>query len=95
MRSISACQFIIHLLLSQVRPQAPGDGDFFCTSRSPSVNLPSPNFKILLDSYHYTNLLPSLPGQSHTWQEVDVDNRTINLEGLTNVSRQYLLTNNR
>ena len=48
---------IISLVLSPCSAQAPGDGDSRCTGASDAPTYPD-NEKILMDSYHYLQLLP-------------------------------------
>ena len=56
-------------LLSNAISQAPGDADVICTTPSVLVLPPSypPNFRVLMDSYHYLNLIRG------PWQQADVD----------------------
>ena len=75
------------IMLSQVMSQAPGDGDSFCTTLSISVDPPSypPNLMILMDSYHYINLIPVLDPNGGVWQQVDIDGRLGGTGGTTSV----------
>ncbi len=67
-------------LLSVVAAQAPGDGSAFCSlsSNTPLLTYPT-NIKILMDSYHYFNLLP--PQADAVW--VHVDNDKNSMPGIT------------
>ncbi len=87
MKSVFICLFALHITLSSVKSQAPGDADSFCTQESGSTPLPPypPNSRILMDSYQYISLLPAL-GRESTWQQVDVDNRSDDSGGRTDVS---------
>ncbi len=64
-----SCQFLL------VSASAPGDEDTFCVTLggSPVTTPPvhPPNSRILMDSYHYINLLP--PHGGAVWQFVDND----------------------
>ena len=61
-------------LLCLVAGGAPGDEDPICLGEELNGILPPvypPNSRVLLDSYHYFNLLP--PQDGPVWQEVDLD----------------------
>ena len=84
------------IILSQVKSQAPGDEDSFCTTLSASIIPPfyPPNSVILMDSYNYINLIPWLSPNSGVWQQVDIDGRLDVNSAATNVGSyiQLLLT---
>ncbi len=86
--SIGAIWCAVHSILLQVMSQAPGDADSFCTQESGTAPLPPypPNARILMDAYQYISLLPALAGRESTWQQVDVDNRSDDSGGRTDVS---------
>ena len=65
------------IILPQVKSQAPGDEDSFCTTLSSSIIPPfyPPNSVILMDSYNYLQLIPVLNPNSGVWQQVDIDGR--------------------
>ncbi len=69
-------------VLTMVAGQAPGDEQEMCTVSLPALNLniveDPPNGKILMDSSHYSRLLP--PNSNPVWQAVDLDNN--NPDGL-------------
>ncbi len=85
---ISIGWIVMHIMLLKVMSQTPGDADSFCIKESGSTHLPPypPNSRILMDSYQYISLLPALAGRESTWQQVDVDNRTDDSGGRTDVS---------
>ena len=64
-----SCQFLL------VSASAPGDEDSFCVNPDESSVTPPPvhppNFRILMDSFNYINLLP--PHGGAVWQFVDND----------------------
>ena len=79
------------IMLSQVMSQAPGDGDSFCTTLSASIIPPfyPPNLMILMDSYHYINLIPVLDPNSGVWQQVDIDGR-LGVNGGASIVGSYM-----
>ena len=83
------------IILPQVKSQAPGDEDSFCTTLSASIVPPSypSNFMILLDSYNYINLLPVFTPNSGVWQQVDIDGRLGGNGGTTSVGSYIQLLN--
>ena len=83
------------IILPQVKSQAPGDDDNFCTTLSASILPPSypPNSVILMDSYNYVNLIPVLTPNSGVWQQVDIDGRLGVNGGTTSVGSYIQLLN--
>lgn len=68
-------------LLAVASCGAPGDEDPFCRGFNPP-EFP-PNYRPLLDSYSYINLLP--PHVNHVWQEINNDDNNNIEEGMTKV----------
>ena len=66
---------------------APQDVDPFCNSENFSSPLFSPNTRVLMDSFHYVNLLP--PQDGAVWQQVDDDDNN-RASSRTEVSQIYL-----
>ena len=79
------------IILSQVKSQAPGDEDSFCTTLSASIIPPfyPPNSVILMDSYNYINLIPVLNPNSGVWQQVDIDGR-LGVNGGASIVGSYI-----
>ena len=79
------------IILPQVKSQAPGDEDSFCTTLSASIVPPSypPNVMILMDSYNYINLIPVLNPSSGVWQQVDIDGR-LGVNGGASIVGSYM-----
>ena len=79
------------IILPQVKSQAPGDEDSFCTTLSSSIIPPSyqPNSVILMDSYNYINLIPVLTPNSGVWQQVDIDGR-LGVNGGASIVGSYI-----
>ena len=74
---------IISLVLSPCSAQAPGDGDSRCTDDEDAPTYPD-NEKILMDSYHYIQLLPgngsgSSPIPGAVWNDRSVDGNDENI----------------
>ena len=95
MRQWLCCVVVLHFLLSLVQSQAPGDGDPFCTKLSEAVTPLAypPNTTILMDSYHYLQLLSPVPNIPSPWQQVDVDGRTSSSGISTEVSSWLAVAN--
>lgn len=86
---------VLWQIVGFVFSQAPGDADNFCTERSSSILPPvyPPNFKSLMDSYNYIELLPVIKMPDHgVWQEVDIDflTNSTNNDPTNHVSIYYL-----
>ena len=79
---------VLYFALSLVRSQAPGDGDPFCTQLSEAVTPPAypPNTRILMDSFHYLQLLSPVTNIPSAWQQVDVDDIISSSGSVTEVS---------
>ena len=94
MRQWLSCVVVLHFALSLVQSQAPGDGDPFCTQSSVAVTPPTypSNSTILMDSFHYLQLLSPVPAISSTWQQIDVDGRTTSSGASTEVSSSLCLS---
>lgn len=61
------CMVFLYIL-SMATAQAPGDEDVFCSNMLTVQDTASTTYvKVLMDSYHYANLIPS------TWQVVHKD----------------------
>ena len=81
---------LLFLVLSQtvsVPRQAPGDENEHCTVVLPSLDPPQnvfvdpPNVVPLMDSSHYSHLLP--PNNNPVWQSIDLDNNNPTGQGTT------------
>ncbi len=70
---------LLVVVLTMVAGQAPGDEQELCTVTLPALgeNLVEdpPNGRILMDSSHYSRLLP--PNTRPVWQAVDLDDNNI------------------
>ena len=79
------------IILPQVKLQAPGDEDSFCTTLSASIIPPfySSNSMILMDSFHYINLIPVLNPNNGVWQQVDIDGR-LGVNGAASIVGSYM-----
>ena len=88
MRQWLSCVVVLHFVLSLVQSQAPGDGDPFCNQLIVPVTPPTypPSTTILMDSFHYLQLLSPVPAISSSWQQVDVDGITSSSGASTEVS---------
>ena len=85
-----SCALVLLVFLARVQSQAPDDGDPFCTKLSAAVTPPAypSNSRILMDSFHYLQLLSPVPNIASVWQQVDVDGRTSSSGASTEVSRR-------
>ena len=79
------------IILPQLKSQAPGDEDSFCTTLSASILPPyyPPNSVILMDSYNYIQLIPDLTPNSGVWQQVDIDGR-LGVNGGASIVGSYM-----
>ena len=73
--AINLCLVMVGAVLTLVAGQAPGDEQELCTVSLPALGQniveDPPNGRILMDSSHYSRLLP--PNPNPVWQEVDLD----------------------
>ena len=91
-RQCLSCVLVLLVFLACVQSQAPGDGDPFCTQLSEAVTPPAypSNSRILMDSFHYLQLLSPVSNIPSAWQQVDVDDIISSTAASTEVSGRAL-----